>query len=204
MSDTEAIIAEAVHGCTPKEIAAAHGISINQVKQILDEAADAAFAADELRRKWFLEATRLSALGQKFYDKAMADGDVIAAAIAVKVSERLSTLTGINAPQSLSVAIHAVPPGKTQTSTDKVRSILDGVLGISYRERQCSICPSARRTKPQSFASCRMHARLTAVKARAHRQAKPRSSTNSKQSANCVAIATLARIRRVSGPSLRL
>jgi hypothetical protein len=136
MSDTEAIIAEAVHGCTPKEIAAAHGISINQVKQVLDESADAAFAADELRRKWFLEATRLSALGQKFYDKAMADGDVTAAAIAVKVSERLSTLTGINAPQSLSVAIHAVPPGKTQTSTDKMRSILDGVLGISYRERQ--------------------------------------------------------------------
>jgi hypothetical protein len=64
------------------------------------------FDGGQLRRELMLEVTRLNALAEKHYRKAMAaDGDVASGALYVKISERKSTMLGLNAPAAHAVQI---------------------------------------------------------------------------------------------------
>ena len=121
------------------EIAAAQGMTVSEVREIIDQEAARCFAGEELRRTWLLEARRLRELGQKYYDKAMGDAEDAAnsAVIFIKASERLATLTGMNAPQGHSVSlIHEVAQPHRQTGTDKIRAAIDRIQGRKLEARQ--------------------------------------------------------------------
>src|SRR5215831_17347606 len=96
------------------EIAAAQGMTVSQVREIIDQEAARCFAGEELCRAWLLEARRLRELGQKYYDKAIGDCESAAnsAIIFIKASERLATLTGMNAPigHAVQLMVHATAP----------------------------------------------------------------------------------------------
>jgi hypothetical protein len=85
------------------------------------------------------ETRRLRELGQRYYAKGMQDGEEAAssAIIFLKSSERLATLTGMNAPIGHAVQlIHSTAPPTHQTSTQKLTSLLDVILHITPRERE--------------------------------------------------------------------
>jgi hypothetical protein len=109
--DHDAIIHEAVHGCALRDIARSHDLTVAEVRKIIDEEAALAFSGEQLRREWLLEARRLRELGQKYFSRAMTGDDTNSAAIFIKASERLATLTGMNAPIGHAVqVIHATAP----------------------------------------------------------------------------------------------
>src|SRR5215831_1406978 len=121
------------------EIAAAQGMTVSEVREIIDQEAARCFAGEELRRTWLLEARRLRELGQKYYDKAMSDAENAAnsAIIFIKASERLATLTGMNAPQGHSVTlIHEAARPERQTGTDKIRAAIDRIRGRQIEAQQ--------------------------------------------------------------------
>src|SRR5215831_18700024 len=111
------------------EIAAAQGMTVSEVREIIDQEAARCFAGEELRRTWLLEARRLRELGQKYYRKAMGDGEEAAnsAVIFIKASERLATLTGMNAPIGHSVQIMHQVAEPQMTSTDRIHAALDRI-----------------------------------------------------------------------------
>ena len=92
------------------------------------------------RRELLLEVTRLNSMQQKYYGRAMDDdgeGSTAAGLLFTKLSERKATLIGLNAPASASVQIiHQGAPAWEQTSTEKIRSALDNVMGVTARERE--------------------------------------------------------------------
>lgn len=86
---------------------------------IIDQEAAKAFKGDELRREWLLEARRLRELGQKYFARAMGEeGDVNAAVILIKASDRLATLTGMNVPIGHWLSIMQAAP--VQQSIDPI------------------------------------------------------------------------------------
>jgi hypothetical protein len=91
------------------------------------------FDGEQLRRELRLEVTRLNALAEKYYGKAMAgDGDVNSGALYVKLSERKATLLGLNAPIGHAVqVIHSTAPIRQQTSTDLLRAAIDRIRNKS-------------------------------------------------------------------------
>jgi hypothetical protein len=90
-----------------------------------------------MREAWMLEARRLEAVGMKFYRKAMDDSDPQAAIVFVKTSERRATLMGADAPIGHAVQVmHQAAAPVQQTSTQKLRGLLDNILHISARERE--------------------------------------------------------------------
>src|SRR5262245_59853099 len=108
MADPDEIVLLAANGVSLREIALQHRMSEDEVREIIDREAARCFEAAHLRRQFLLEARRLRELGQKFYDRAMSgDGDVNAAAIYIKASERLSTMAGMNHPVGYAVQIVA-------------------------------------------------------------------------------------------------
>lgn len=130
--DRDAIINEAIHGTALREIARSHALTLAEVRSVIDDEAAHAFSGEQLRREWWLEASRLRALGQRYFDRAMSDDDMNAAnaaAIYIKASERLSSLTGLNAPQSSAVTlINATPPAGQQSSTARFQAVIDRLL----------------------------------------------------------------------------
>ena len=108
-----------------------HDLAIADVQQILDAEAERSFGGAELRRQLLLEARRLREIGQRYYTKAMADSEESssAAIIFIKASERLATLTGMNAPIGRAVqVIHQAVPVTKQTSTEEIASVLDALM----------------------------------------------------------------------------
>lgn len=128
--DHDAIIHEAVHGRALRDIARSHDLTVAEVRKIIDQEAALAFSGEQLRREWLLEARRLRELGQKYFGRAMTDDDINCAAIFIKASERLATLTGMNAPIGHAVQlIHATAPPAAQTSTEQIRAAIDRIRG---------------------------------------------------------------------------
>src|SRR5262245_51154773 len=86
---------------------------------------DDIFEGGQLRRELMLEVTRLNGLAARFYDKALdGDGDVASGTLYVKISERKSTLLGLNAPQSHAVqVIHEEQRPRQLTSTERAREV---------------------------------------------------------------------------------
>ena len=70
----------------------------------------------------YLEAQRLDLLKQRVWVLAMRDGNLPAASVYVKASERLASLVGMNAPLGHVVnVIGAAPePEQTQSSTHRL------------------------------------------------------------------------------------
>jgi hypothetical protein len=137
--DADSIVSLVANGMSLRDVAKAHDLTVTEVRGIIDEEAARCFAGAELRRQWLLEARRLRELGQKYYGKAMGDGEEAAnsAVIFIKASERLATLTGMNAPIGHAVrVIHQAAPPEQKTSTQEILAALDNVLGITARERQ--------------------------------------------------------------------
>src|SRR5262245_36443045 len=73
--EVDTIVLAAANGMSLAEIATAQGIAVSEVRAIIDQEAARCFAGEELRRAWLLEARRLRELGQKYYSKAMGDGE---------------------------------------------------------------------------------------------------------------------------------
>ena len=137
--DHDAIIREASRGGSLRDIAKGHGLTVTEVRKIIDEEAAQAFNGEQLRREWLYEARRLRELGQRYYDKAMTDAEDASssAIIFLKASERLATLTGMNPVQGHAVQlIHSTAPLSQQTSTQQIRGVLDNILRITPRERE--------------------------------------------------------------------
>ena len=119
-SDGEAIILDRVNGKSVREIAADRGLTVAAVTTILDQEAERALSASELRRMLHLEACRLEAIKQVLFEKAMA-GENAAASIYCKLSERLSSMIGINAPQGHYVTISsAIESAEKPSNTFKM------------------------------------------------------------------------------------
>jgi hypothetical protein len=100
---------------------------VAEVRKIIDQEAALAFSGEQLRREWLLEARRLRELGQKYFARAMTDDDINCAAIFIKASERLATLTGMNAP--IGHAVQVIHPPAAQTSTEQIRAAIDRIRG---------------------------------------------------------------------------
>src|SRR5262252_5691559 len=116
--DPDEIVLLAANGVLMREIALQHRISEDEVRAIIDQEAARCFEAAHLRRQFLLEARRLRELGQKYYAKAMAgDGDVNSAAIYIKASERLATLSGGNHPIGYAVQLIANDPLPSEPSS---------------------------------------------------------------------------------------
>jgi len=138
-TDADTIVSLVANGMPLRDAATAHDLTVAEARTMIDEEAARCFSGDELRRQWLLEAHRLRELGQKYFAKAMGDGAEAAnsAVIFIKASERLATLTGMNAPIGHAVqVIHREAPPQPKTSTEKLRSLLDQVMHISMRERE--------------------------------------------------------------------
>jgi len=137
--DHEAIVNEAIRGTSLRKIAKARGLTLSDVRKMVDDEAAQAFNGEQLRREWLYEARRLRELGQRYYDKAMTDAEDASssAIIFLKASERLATLTGMNPVQGHAVQlIHSTAPLSRQTSTEQIRDVLDNILRITPRERE--------------------------------------------------------------------
>jgi len=119
--DPETIIFDRVYGKSVEAIARARRLSVAAVEAILDREAEKALGARELRRLLFVEARRIEALKQLLWNKAM-EGDNASAAIFAKLSERLATMVGLNAPVGHYVQISSTlePAVEQGTSTQRM------------------------------------------------------------------------------------
>lgn len=110
-------------------------MTIAAVDAILDEEARRALGAGELRRLLYIEACRLEAIKAVLLEKAIA-GENAAAAIYVKVSERLATMLGINAPREHLVSISAtIQHDGKGTSTQEMLEAIRHLRGEAEAEQ---------------------------------------------------------------------
>ena len=124
--DPEVIIRECIQGKSPRDVARAHGIPVSEVNRLLDVAAARACSPEGLRRSMLLEVERLGHLKQALWVRALKDGDLHAAAIFIKASERLSTMLGLNHPHghivSLTTTVDAIEhTSSTQRMLEAIR-----------------------------------------------------------------------------------
>jgi hypothetical protein len=132
MPDTDeeaAILREATMGKPVREIAKARGMTVPEVNHVLDLEAERLFGAAGLRRAMLLETERLGLLKQSLWTRAMTDGDLQAAAVYVKASERLASMVGMNHPLGHLVTISgSLEPIEHETSTQQLRRVFDELL----------------------------------------------------------------------------
>jgi len=109
-----------------KRLAKDHRCTVREMERALDAHPINGEPDKYLRRLLALELIQLDQLGEVFREKAVAEKDCVAGALAVKISERLSTLVGLNAPASAAVqVIHAAPPA--MNSTERIRAAIDRI-----------------------------------------------------------------------------
>jgi DNA invertase Pin-like site-specific DNA recombinase len=120
------------------------------------------FEGAQLRRELMLEVTRLNALAEKYYCKAMAgDGDVASGVLYCKLSERKSTLLGLNAPAARAVQIiYREEQPKQLTSTQRLREAGKAPMAKTIREIISYIRVS---TKGQGRSGLGLEAQRTAI-----------------------------------------
>ena len=110
-----------------KRLAKDHWCTVREMERALDAHPINGEPDKYLRRLLALELIQLDQLGEVFREKAVAEKDCVAGALAVKISERLSTLVGLNAPQSAAVEViqRAAPPA--MNSTERIRAAIDRI-----------------------------------------------------------------------------
>jgi hypothetical protein len=127
-----------LRGKTIESIARARRLDVAEVKRIIDTEAAAALSGEGLRRDLYVEHTRLQALLRKHFDAAM-EGDTVAAALYVKTSERLASMTGTNAPHGHAVmVIHATAPRPEDEVTNTQR-MLEAVRALRQQADAATI-----------------------------------------------------------------
>jgi hypothetical protein len=124
----DAILSDRAHGQSVRAIARARGLTVPEVERLLDEAASRLLSGVELRRELAAEAVRLSDLKQVFFGQGRT-GDVASGAVYAKLSERLATMLGMNAPLAHAVTLATAAAPIAQTSTERYRAILDRLMG---------------------------------------------------------------------------
>src|SRR5215471_1788768 len=142
--DGEAIILDRVHGKSVEAIARERGLSVPAVERILDAEAERALGAHELRRMLFVEARRIEALKQLLWDKAMA-GDNASAAVFAKLSERLASMIGLNAPSGHYVSISSTLEPAVERGTSTTR-MLEAIKRLRGEEPEASASEASEAT----------------------------------------------------------
>ena len=78
--------------------------------------------------------SRLDELQEAFHEQAMG-GDVQSGALVAKIIERRCTMLGLHTPPAMTLQVVEAQAPK-QTSTHKIRGLLDNIIHISPRERE--------------------------------------------------------------------
>ena len=97
MIDDDEVLRARVAGRSVRRIAREHGCGEDTVNAILDQRASELMTDQSLRRALMLELQRLDVYVETFHARAV-EGDPVCGALCVKVSERRSSLLGLNAP----------------------------------------------------------------------------------------------------------
>ena len=119
--DEDAILREVVIGKTVREVARARGLTVPEVNRVLDLAAARRFSGEGVRRALLRETERLEILTQQLWDQAVRDHDLHAAAVCIKASERLASLTGMNHPLGHIVTVSStLEPVEQASSTQRM------------------------------------------------------------------------------------
>src|SRR5262245_35765101 len=114
-----------------RRIADEYGCTVDEVNACLDHHPIELDRDKYLKRTLALELLRLDELEVAFRDKAIADRDVAAGVLLVKVAERRAALLGMNAPQGHAVQIIQREPAEAETSTDKIAAAIARIRGKS-------------------------------------------------------------------------
>jgi hypothetical protein len=136
MSDDthEAVMDALARGSSQTEIARRFRLTESEVSAILAEEGRRCFDGEQLRMHLAIEVRRLRTITRKFFEVAVDNLDAQAAVVIVKANERLSSLTGSNAPMAMSVNLmYRAGPELTDTSTDKLRAALERLNGSASR-----------------------------------------------------------------------
>jgi hypothetical protein len=113
-----AILQQATVGKTAREIARLRGLTMMEVNRSLDRSAAAMFSAEGTRRAMAAEVQRLEALKSMLFHRTMDQGDMVAGALYVKVSERMATMLGWNHPIGHVVSVTSnLEPEEHESST---------------------------------------------------------------------------------------
>ena len=127
LPDAAQIVQAVAFGQPVRDVAAAHGLTEAEVRDTIGQEAARCFDGEQLRRELLLETQRLEALGRKYFVAGMR-GDLNAAALYCKISERKATLIGLNAPIGHAVQlIHATAPPEQMSSTERLREAVDRI-----------------------------------------------------------------------------
>jgi hypothetical protein len=112
-----------------RRIAKDHGCSVVEVNAALDHHPIELDRDRFLKRTLAMELVELDELQQAFRDKALKDKDVASAMLLVKVAERRATLLGLNPPIGHAVQVVQHEPVNKPTSTERIRAVLDQLIG---------------------------------------------------------------------------
>jgi DNA-binding transcriptional MerR regulator len=116
-------------------LAEEHGISLAEVRAILDEHPVERDRDTYLRRALAQQLLLLDRLEVTFGRMAFEDRDTAAGALLVKVAERKATLLGMNAPIGHAVRVVSHPPDHRVTSTDKIERALNALIEDGKRSQ---------------------------------------------------------------------
>jgi hypothetical protein len=117
-----------------RTIAKTNGCSVAEVSRVLDLFPNATIT-DQIRKHTLaLELSRLDELQEAFYEQAMG-GDVQSGALFAKIIERRCTMLGLYTPPAAVLQVAEAQAAK-QTSTEKIRGLLDNIQHITPRERE--------------------------------------------------------------------
>jgi DNA-binding transcriptional MerR regulator len=111
-----------------KGIAQEHGITLEEVRAILDEHPIEKDREKYLRRALAQQLLLLDRLEVAFSEMAFVDRGTATGAQLVKVAERRTTLLGLNPPIGHAVSVVQHPPENQPTSTDKIKAALNALL----------------------------------------------------------------------------
>ena len=131
-ADVLTIVRAVADGKRERDVARAHGLTIADVRSIINQAAGDRLSGEAMRREVLLEVARLDALLTKYHGKAMSDApDAIrSAAIYHKLAERKHTLCGLNPVTGYAVQIMHTEPAQqqhAQTSTDQLEAAIERI-----------------------------------------------------------------------------
>jgi hypothetical protein len=122
-------------GKSVREIARLLGCARREVDEALDEHAKRCLTPQNRARLIGSELATLDAMSEPFIKLAKA-GDAQAAIVVLKIQTRRSLLLGLDAPIRHDPIELIASSEPKLNSTEHYRTLLDNVLGITFRERQ--------------------------------------------------------------------
>lgn len=129
---SDAVVKERVAGKSIRTIAKMHDISVATVNTIIDRWADSELHEKLRKHSLCLELMRLDELTTVFHVMA-AEGDTVAGALTLKISERRGQLLGLHVPQTQVLQI-VDAASKEPSTTDKIEQAIRGLLADQDRK----------------------------------------------------------------------